>query len=47
MAKQLAFEQDVREALRKGVKKLAQAVKVTLGPKGRNVSWIRAGEHPT
>lgn len=37
MAKQLAFEQDVREALRKGVKKLATAVKVTLGPKGRNV----------
>lgn len=37
MAKQLAFEQEAHEALRKGVKKLAQAVKVTLGPKGRNV----------
>lgn len=36
MAKQLAFEQEAREALRKGVEKLARAVKVTLGPKGRN-----------
>mgnify|MGYP000989398001 CR=1 FL=1 len=37
MAKQLAFEQEGRESLRRGVMKLAQAVKVTLGPKGRNV----------
>ena len=37
MAKQLAFEQEAREAIRKGVMKLARTVKVTLGPKGRNV----------
>jgi chaperonin GroEL len=37
MAKQLAFDQEAREAIRRGVEKLAQAVKVTLGPKGRNV----------
>lgn len=36
-AKQIAFEQEAREALRRGVTKLARAVKVTLGPKGRNV----------
>ncbi|RMG09002.1 MAG: chaperonin GroEL [Planctomycetota bacterium] len=42
-AKQLAFDQEAREALRDGVKKLARAVKVTLGPRGRNAvldkSW--------
>ena len=37
MAKQLAFDQEAREAIRRGVQKLAQAVKVTLGPRGRNV----------
>ncbi len=37
MAKQLAFDQEAREATRKGVEKLAKAVKATLGPKGRNV----------
>jgi len=36
MAKDLTFEQDAREALMQGVKKLARAVKATLGPKGRN-----------
>ena len=43
MAKQLAFEQDARDALKGGVQKLARAVKVTLGPRGRNAvidkSW--------
>ena len=34
--KQLAFEQDARQALRRGVEKLADAVKCTLGPRGRN-----------
>ena len=33
----IAFDQEAREALRRGVSKLAKAVKVTLGPKGRNV----------
>jgi len=37
MAKQLSFNQEAREALKRGVDKLADAVKVTLGPKGRNV----------
>ena len=37
MAKMIAFNQDAREALRRGVTKLARTVKVTLGPLGRNV----------
>src|SRR4026209_199703 len=37
MAKIIAFDQEAREAIRRGVSKLARAVKVTLGPKGRNV----------
>ena len=37
MAKMIAFDQEAREAIRRGVSKLARAVKTTLGPKGRNV----------
>ena len=37
MAKDIKFNTDAREALKKGVDQLADAVKVTLGPKGRNV----------
>ncbi len=37
MAKNITFNIDSRDALKKGVDKLADAVKVTLGPKGRNV----------
>ena len=37
MAKQLKFGDEARRALEAGVNKLADAVKVTLGPKGRNV----------
>jgi len=37
MAKEISFNRDAREALRNGVDALANAVKVTLGPKGRNV----------
>jgi len=37
MAKDIQFNIDARERLKKGVDKLANAVKVTLGPKGRNV----------
>lgn len=37
MAKDIVFNNDAREQLRKGVDALANAVKVTLGPKGRNV----------
>ncbi len=36
-AKQITFDADARMALKRGVDKLADAVKVTLGPKGRNV----------
>jgi chaperonin GroEL len=36
-AKELHFNQDARAALKRGVDQLAEAVKVTLGPKGRNV----------
>ena len=37
MAKMIAFDQEARDAMRRGVSKLARAVKVTLGPMGRNV----------
>lgn len=37
MAKEIKFNTDARELLRNGVNALADAVKVTLGPKGRNV----------
>jgi len=37
MAKEILFDIEARDALKKGVDKLANAVKVTLGPKGRNV----------
>ncbi len=47
MAKMIAFEQEAREAIRKGVSKLARAVKVTLGPKGRNVILQKSFGSPT
>ena len=37
MAKDILFNQDARGGLKKGVDALSEAVKVTLGPKGRNV----------
>ena len=37
MAKNITFDTEGRDALKKGVDALANAVKVTLGPKGRNV----------
>ncbi len=37
MAKQIVFNEEARRALEKGVNSLAEAVRVTLGPKGRNV----------
>ena len=46
-AKQLSFNQDAREALKRGVDKLADAVKVTLGPKGRNVVLAKSFGSPT
>src|SRR5437764_5162971 len=46
-AKQIAFDQEAREAMRRGRAKLAQAVKVTLGPKGRNVIIQKSFGSPT
>ena len=37
MAKEIKFNSDARDALKRGVDSLSNAVKVTLGPKGRNV----------
>src|SRR6186713_2076477 len=37
MAKRITYSEDARQAILRGVNKLADAVKVTLGPKGRNV----------
>jgi len=47
MAKLIAFDQEAREAIRRGVGKLARAVKVTLGPKGRNVILQKSFGSPT
>src|SRR4029077_10906375 len=47
MAKQLIFEQDARAALLRGVNVLAEAVKATLGPKGRNVVIDKKFGSPT
>ena len=47
MAKMIAFDQEAREALRRGVSKLAKAVKVTLGPRGRNVIIQKSFGAPT
>jgi chaperonin GroEL len=47
MAKQIAFGSAARESLKKGVDKLAEAVRVTLGPKGRNVVLDRKFGSPT
>jgi chaperonin GroEL len=46
-AKELVFNSEARSALKKGVDKLADAVKVTLGPKGRNVVIDRKFGSPT
>lgn len=47
MAKQLQFGEDARKSILKGVEKLASAVKVTLGPKGRNVVIDKKFGSPT
>jgi chaperonin GroEL len=46
-AKELHFNTDARAALKRGVDKLAEAVKVTLGPKGRNVVLDKKFGAPT
>ena len=40
MAKIVKFDSEARSSMIRGVNILADTVKVTLGPKGRNVSWI-------
>ncbi len=47
MAKQVLFEDDARRALKAGVDALANAVKTTLGPKGRNVALDKKWGSPT
>ena len=47
MAKQLKFNEDARRAIMEGVKQLANAVKVTLGPRGRNVVLDKKFGSPT
>ena len=47
MPKIIAFDQEAREAIRRGVSKLARAVKITLGPKGRNVILQKSFGSPT
>ena len=42
MAKLIAFDQEAREGIQRGVNTLADAVKVTLGPRGRNVVLDKA-----
>jgi chaperonin GroEL len=47
MAKSLEFDEDARRALERGVNRLADAVKVTLGPRGRNVVIDKKWGAPT
>jgi len=47
MAKQLAFNEEARDAIKRGVEKLAAAVKATLGPKGRNAVLDKSWGSPT
>src|SRR3989338_702440 len=47
MAKQIIYDEKARSALKRGVDQLANAVKVTLGPKGRNVVIEKSYGGPT
>ena len=47
MAAKMRFDQDARQAMQRGVKVLARAVKVTLGPRGRNVIIQKVFGSPT
>lgn len=47
MSKQFKFDEDARQSLKKGVDKLANAVRVTLGPRGRNVVFDKGFGTPT
>src|SRR5215217_4816214 len=47
MPKQISYDEDARRALERGVNKLADAVKVTLGPRGRHVVLAKKFGGPT
>ena len=47
MAKLIAFDEEARRGLEAGMNKLADAVRVTLGPKGRNVVLAKQWGAPT
>ncbi|MGD1850284.1 MAG: chaperonin GroEL [Cyanophyceae cyanobacterium] len=47
MAKLVSFNEDSRQSLAKGVNALADAVRITMGPKGRNVVLEKAGGNPS
>ena len=47
MAKQLLFDQEARASMKEGIDALAEAVKITLGPKGRNVVLDKKFGAPT
>src|SRR5438105_14854181 len=47
MAKQMLYDEDARKALRQGIDVLADAVKITLGPKGKNVVLDKKFGAPT
>ena len=47
MAKQMLFSEEARTAILRGIDKLAKAVRITLGPKGRNVVLDKKFGAPT
>jgi len=47
MAKELKFNEDARQSVLEGIKKVASAVKITLGPRGRNVILAKSWGSPT
>ncbi|MDD2646375.1 MAG: chaperonin GroEL [Patescibacteria group bacterium] len=47
MAKQILFNEEARTAMKRGIDKLAAAVKITLGPKGRNIALDKGYGSPT
>ncbi|HVS79975.1 MAG TPA: chaperonin GroEL [Candidatus Paceibacterota bacterium] len=47
MAKQILYGEDARKALKRGIDKVADAVKITIGPRGRNVAFDKGYGAPT
>ncbi|MCI0364020.1 MAG: chaperonin GroEL, partial [Phycisphaerales bacterium] len=47
MAKQIVYGEQARQTILRGINKMADAVKVTLGPRGRNVILSKAYGSPT